>query len=109
MCLLHFIAGAFNHRPEEMRTGLSISAADLIKRAFDDIDSGRLLDYHTHVAGLGTGNTGILVNPKLGSWKHTLGYLRFKVYMSAAAVTDVEQADAQMIDRLVRLVSNIEH
>ncbi|HXD32152.1 MAG TPA: hypothetical protein VN643_13600 [Pyrinomonadaceae bacterium] len=109
MCLLHFIAGAFNHRPEEMRTGLSISAADLIKRAFDDIDSGRLLDYHTHVAGLGTGNTGILVNPKLGSWKHPLGYLRFKVYMSAAAVTDVEQADAQMIDRLVRLVSNIEH
>lgn len=109
MCLIHFIAGAFKHRPEEMRSSLSTRAGDLVKRAFDDIDSGRLVDYHTHVAGLGKGNTGILVNPNLGSWKHPLGYLRFKVYMSAAAVTDVEQADSQMIERLVRLVSSIEH
>lgn len=108
MCLIHFIAGAFKHRPEELRTGLSASAKDLVKRAFDDIDSARLIDYHTHVAGLGKGDTGISVNPALGSWKHPLGYLKFRVYLSAAAVTDIEQADAQMIDRLVRLVSNIE-
>jgi predicted TIM-barrel fold metal-dependent hydrolase len=109
MCLIHFIAGAFNHRPEEMRTGLSTSAKDLVKRAFDDIDSRRLIDYHTHVAGLGKGDTGISVNPKLGSWKHPLGYLRFKLYLSAAAITDLEQADSQMIERLVRLVSNIQN
>jgi uncharacterized protein len=108
MCLIHFIAGAFKHRPEELHTGLSSGAKDLVKRAFDDIDSARLIDYHTHVAGLGKGNTGVSVNPQLASWKHPLGYLKFKVYMSAAAVTDVEQADAQMIDRLVSLISNIE-
>jgi len=108
MCLIHFIAGAFKHRPEEMRSGLSVRAADLIKRSFEDIDQNRLVDYHTHVAGLGKGNTGVMVNPNLGSWKHPAGYLRFKVYLSAAAVNDVELADAQMIERLVRLVTSIE-
>jgi len=108
MCLIHFIAGAFKHRPEEMRSGLSVRAADLIKRSFEDIDQTRLVDYHTHVAGLGKGDTGVMVNPNLGSWKHPAGYLRFKVYLSAAAVNDVELADSQMIERLVRLVTSIE-
>jgi predicted TIM-barrel fold metal-dependent hydrolase len=109
MCLIHFIAGAFKHRPEEMRSGLSSRAADLIKRSFEDIDQSRLVDYHTHVAGLGKGDTGVMINPNLGSWKHPAGYLRFKVYLSAAAVSDVELADSQMIERLVRLVTSIEH
>jgi predicted TIM-barrel fold metal-dependent hydrolase len=108
MCLIHFIAGAFKHRPEEMRSGLSVHAADLIKRSFEDIDQTRLVDYHTHVAGLGKGNAGVMVNPNLGSWKHPAGYLRFKIYLSAAAVNDVELADSQMIERLVRLVTSIE-
>ena len=107
MCLIHLIAGAFKHKPEELRGGLSQQAADLVKRSFDDVDPKLLIDYHTHVAGLGKG-TDIFVNPKLGSWKHPLGYLRFKIYLSAAAVTDLESADDQMIERLVRLISHIE-
>ena len=109
MCLLHFAAGAFKHNPEEMQEGLSSYASDLIKRAFADIDPSRLVDYHTHVAGLGTGDTGIFINPRLTSWTHPLSYLRFKVYLSAANVTDLEHADTQVVDRLVRLVTNIEH
>ena len=109
MCLLHFIAGAFNHQPEELHSNLSPSAKDLIKRAFGDLEPAELIDYHTHVAGIGTSNTGIFINPRLKSWTHPLSYLRFKVYLSAAAVTDVEHADSQIIDRLVQLVSNIEH
>jgi predicted nucleic acid-binding protein len=38
MCLLHYIGGAFTHQPEELRAGLSSTAADLIKRAFADVD-----------------------------------------------------------------------
>ena len=108
MCLLHLIGGAFTHKPEELRDGLSQPAADLIKRAFEDVDPKRLVDYHTHVAGIGKGGTDAFVNPKMHSWRHPLDRLKFKVYLSAGAVSDVEHADAQIVERLVRLVTNIE-
>ena len=107
MCLLHHIAGAFTHQPEELKTRISTKAGDLIKRAFDDIDPARLIDYHTHVAGIGKG-TGAFVNPKMLTWRHPFHHLKFRVYLSAGAVTDIERADAEIVERLVRLVSNIE-
>ena len=108
MCLLHYIGGAFTHEPEDLRSGISSKAADLVKRAFEDIDPQRLVDYHTHVAGIGQDGTEAFVNPKMLSWKHPLHRLKFKVYLSAGAVNDVEQADTQIVGRLARLVSNIE-
>jgi uncharacterized protein len=108
MCLIHLIAGASRHQPEELRTRLSIKASDLIKRSFEDIDPARLIDYHTHVAGTGREGTEAFVNPKMLSWRHPLHQLRLRVYLSAGAVTDVARADEQMIERLVRLISNIE-
>ena len=107
MCLLHHIAGAFTHQPEELKSRISERSGDLVKRAFDDIDPARLVDYHTHVAGIGKG-TGAFVNPKMLTWSHPFHHLKFKVYLSAGAVTDVERADAEIVERLVRLVSNIE-
>jgi len=108
MCLIHWIAGAYTHQPEELPSGLSKSASDLVKRAFADVDPERLVDYHTHVAGLGKGGTELFVNPNLRSWKHPRALLRFKAYLSGASITDLERADQQMIERLVRLVTNIE-
>jgi len=107
MCLVHFIGGAFKHQPEELRNRLSANAADLVKRAFDDIDPARLVDHHTHVAGIGTSPTGAFVNPKMRTWGHPFHHLKFKVYLSAAGVADVEHADTELIKRLVNLVRNI--
>src|ERR1041385_4397460 len=107
MCLVHSFAGSFKHQPEEIGR-LSTNAADLIKRAFDDIDPARLIDYHTHVAGLGTGTNGTFVNPKMRTWRHPFHRTKLKVYLSAGGVTDEGRADEQMISRLVRLVGNIE-
>ena len=109
MCLLKHAGGAFTHRPEELKDRLSRKAADFVKRAFDDVDPSRLADYHTHVAGLGAGDTRNFVNPKMRSWRHPLHRLKFAVYLSAAGVEDEERADQQFAERLVRLVSNIEH
>jgi predicted TIM-barrel fold metal-dependent hydrolase len=108
MCLLHHVAGAFTHQPEELKSGIGVKAGDLIKRAFDDIDPARLLDYHTHIAGIGTGGTEAFIHPKMLTWRRPFHRIKFKVYLSAGAVTDVEQADEQIVERLVRLVSNIE-
>jgi predicted TIM-barrel fold metal-dependent hydrolase len=107
MCLLHHIAGAFTQQPEALKDRIGSKAGDLIKRSFDDIDPARLVDYHTHVAGIGKG-TDAFVNPKMLAWAHPLHRLKFKVYLSAGAVTDVEQADSQIVERLTRLVTSID-
>jgi len=108
MCLIHHIAGAFTHQPEELKSRISKKAADIIKRAFDDIDPTRLLDYHTHIAGIGNGTNGTFVNPKMRTWRHPFHKIKFKIYLSAGAVNDVGRSDAQIVDRLTRLITNIE-
>lgn len=107
MCLLHHLAGAFTHQPEELRDQIRGKAGDLIQRSFEDIDPARLLDYHTHVAGLGTNDSGAFVNPKMLSWRHPLHRLKFKVYLSAGAVTDTSKADEQIVSRLANLIKHI--
>ncbi len=107
MCLLHQIGGAFTHQPEELKAKISSKSGDLIKRAFDEIDPARLVDYHTHVAGLGTDGSGAFVNPKMRTWRHPFHRLKFKVYVSAGGVSDETHADTQIVERMVRLVSNI--
>lgn len=105
MCLIHTIGGAFTRRPEELAAKLSTKSSELIKRAIDDIDPERLIDHHVHVAGLGVAGT--FVNRKMRTWKHPFHRLKFKVYMSSAGATDEDNADAQLVDRLVNLVKNI--
>ena len=104
MCLLHQIGGAFKHSPEHLDR-ISSKASDLIKRAFDDIDPSRLIDHHTHIAGLGSQGSGAFVNPKMLDWKHPFHRLKFKVYMSSAGVDHEADADTQFIDRLEKLVT----
>jgi len=108
MCLLHHIGGAFRHQPEELVKKISHGARDLIKRAFDNIEPARLVDYHTHIAGLGTNGSGAFVNPKMLSWRHPLHRVKFKTYVSAGGVSDESVADSEIIERLVRLITNIE-
>ena len=108
MCLLKHAGGAFMHRPEEMKDRLSAKASDLIKMAFADVDAERLVDYHTHVAGIGTGNTNNLVNPKMRAWRHPFHRLKFAVYLSAAGVENVERADLEFVERLINLIRHIE-
>jgi uncharacterized protein len=107
MCLIHSIGGAFTRQPEELDRKLSVESSDLVKRAFDDIDSEKLVDHHVHVAGLGAGGTNAFVNAKMRTWRHPFHRLKFKVYMSSAGAGDEDKADVQVVDRLVRLVGHI--
>jgi uncharacterized protein len=106
MCLVHFIGGAFKHQPEDLQDKVGSKAGDLIKRAFDDIDPARLVDHHTHIAGIGTGSSGAFINPKMRTWTHPFHHLKFKVYLSAAGVADVAHADTQLVNRLVNLIKH---
>ena len=107
MCLIHTIGGAFTRQPEELDLKLSSKSSDLIKRAFEDIDSSKLVDHHVHIAGLGIGGTNAFVNPKMLTWRHPFHRLKLKVYMSSAGVADEEKADPQAAARLASLVQSI--
>lgn len=107
MCLIHRLGGAFRNQPDQLKNRLSPKASDLVKRAYEDIDPSRLVDHHTHIAGIGTGNSNNFVNAKMLSWAHPFHHLKFKVYLSAAGVEDVNDADASMVKRLVDLVEHL--
>lgn len=107
MCLLHQIGGAFKYSPEQLSDRISTQASDLIKRSFEDIDSKRLVDHHTHIAGLGANGTGAFVNRKMQTWRHPFNRLKFKVYMSAAGVDEEQNGDQQFINRLRNLIEHI--
>jgi mannonate dehydratase len=81
---------------------LSPEARSLVDRAWKGLDPARTLDGHVHVVGLGTGGTGCELGARLQSPWHPLEYLKFKAYLEASAVSDLEAADAQYLDGLRR-------
>ncbi len=87
MCLLKHAGGAFTHRREELKERLSAKASDLVKTAFADIEPAHLIDYHTHIAGIGTGDTNNFVNPKMRSWKLPLHHFKFGVYLIPTCIS----------------------
>jgi len=108
MCLIHLLSGAFRNQPEDITEKLSDGARRLVDQSFEDVDPSKRRDYHVHMVGLGTNNSGMSINRKMLSWFYPLHRLRAAVYMSGARVTDRSQADAQYADRLVNLLRHIE-
>ncbi len=98
------LGGAFTHEPEQLADGLSPKSRAVLGRALAGLDPTRRADYHTHVVGVGAGGTGATVNEAVHSWLHPLRHLRYSIYVSAAGVRDETRADAEYIERLVRLV-----
>lgn len=103
-CVLGWLGGASSRAPAELTEGLSPAAKALLEAAHAGIDGARLLDYHTHIVGLGQGGSGNWVNPDMRSWLSPIRRLKFAVYVDAAGVAELEQADAQYIERLQALI-----
>ena len=82
---------------------LSPGARALIDAAYADVDRARIWDVHSHLVGLGAGDTGCWVNPAMRSHLHPVRRLQFDLYLSAAGVTDANEADGQFLERLLAL------
>ena len=106
-CLIDRIGGAFSGEPEELEKSASLGAKNLIDIAYQGIDPARLVDYHTHIVGLGTDNSGAFVSPNTKSWL-SLERWKFLIYASASGVKNIEQFDQEYITRLLRLVRGID-
>jgi hypothetical protein len=101
-CLVDRLGGAFRHQPEELDEKASAPARQLVDRAFEDIDSVRLVDFHTHVLAMGTSVNGAFVNPRVLSGIN-LERAKFWIYASASGIRDERNADEEYLGRLVRL------
>ena len=109
-CLIDCLGGSSADQPEQADAKLSAGAKLLIDKAFADLPAGGTHDYHVHVLGLNTSNSGTWVNPELiGSWwRHPIRRGKGAIYLSGADIADQEHADRQFLHRLVRLVRGIE-
>jgi len=103
------LGGAFSYEPEAMETRISDSARHLINQSFADLDGNYLIDYHTHVLGLGTACEGCLVHPGSYDFFSPLRRFRFNIYLSASGIVNPEKADQEYLDRLARLVRGIKY
>ncbi|HJQ68120.1 MAG TPA: amidohydrolase family protein [Blastocatellia bacterium] len=102
--ILEEVGGANPRPPAQLRSDLKPAARELMSRAFEGIDSTKLVDYHTHVAGIGAGGTGNFVHPDMRSWLHPVKRLTFSVYLSASGINNIENADREALLRLVDLI-----
>lgn len=100
------LGGAFNGQPEDL-VKIGPDARALINKAYADIADGEAMDYHIHIAGLGKGDTGAYVNPSMQTLLHPIDYFQFSIYKSSSGITDPDNADAQFVARLVRLIEGI--
>lgn len=106
-CLTRQLGGAFSHEPDELEKGASPGAQMLIARAFNDVTPDRLVDYHVHIAGLGTSGSGAFVNPRMKSWFNPVERMKFGVYVSASGIKSMDNADQEYVRRLVDLIQHI--
>ena len=105
-CLIDRIGGASSKQPEEIEQSASEPARKLIDQAFDGINPERLVDYHTHMLAIGTSAADAFVNPKMRDGIN-LERLKFRIYVSGAGVRNIENADQEYVERLLRLTRGI--
>jgi hypothetical protein len=104
--LIDRIGGAFSKQPEEIEQGASEPTRKLIDQAFDGINPERVVDYHTHMLAIGTSAADAFVNPKMRDGIN-LERLKFRIYVSGAGVRNIENADQEYVERLLRLTRGI--
>jgi predicted TIM-barrel fold metal-dependent hydrolase len=107
-CLSRCIGGAHNFMPGTKYAVLSPGAQELIIQAFNGIEARKLMDYHVHMVATGTTCKECFVHPHFYSALHPIKRMRFKVYASAAGITDFSRTDDQYLERLNHLIDNME-
>ena len=71
---------------------------ELVARAWDGLDAKLIWDSHTHLLGVGDGDTGCWTNPKMRSLLSPKLYLQKRFFLNAACV-DGKSEKAKSVDR----------
>src|SRR5574342_527316 len=98
-CGLSFEAGLFNPclsspLPERLRNH------DLVRAAWSGVDPAELWDCHVHLAGIGDGNSGVWITPRMKSLFHPWQNLQRRFFLNAACAEQKGKVDAEFVRRL---------
>jgi predicted TIM-barrel fold metal-dependent hydrolase len=108
-----YVSGRFTGPPDRLYESISLDAHRLIEEAKDGIGPDGPVDYHVHIAGLGTSvrricpgitDSGVWINRDYRSKTHPIYHINSPLFLSASGVRDRNDADAQYLERLVQLV-----
>lgn len=103
---LNLFAGFFKYEPEQLDEKIGNAAKELIEMSLAEVDENKLLDYHSHVVGLGSDDSGIYINEKLLTWANPFDKFKMKMYYNAAGIRDHNHPDRDYINRLIRLANH---
>lgn len=101
------VAGNFEGDPLDIADEISPQAMQLIQDSFSGFESEELIDSHTHIIGLGSGDTGTWVNPDMQEGLHWIKRLKFAIYKSASGIEHEENADQEYIERLIKIIDGM--
>lgn len=101
------LGGNFSGPPRELNANIGPKAKELIAASFQDIPPEKRIDFHTHILGTGSGNTGTFLNDEMLSLWHPKKFIRFSVFKSAAGIDNLDMGDAQYLTRLTDLIRHI--
>lgn len=105
--LIRSLGGAWDPGHPHWRAKLSPEATALLDASLEGLDASRVVDFHVHVAGIGTGESGCEVHPHMRSWTSPFARGRFEVFLSGAGVQDIESADQEYFARLDELFATL--
>jgi predicted TIM-barrel fold metal-dependent hydrolase len=74
---------------------------DVVRAAWEGIDPLQSWDCHTHVGGVGDGNTGIWISPQMSSPFYPLQNLQRRFYLNAACTEREGRVDEDFVQRLM--------
>ena len=78
-----------------------LASHDIVARALDGIDPGKVIDAHVHLLGAGGGPNGAWVGDQMLRWSNPLQYARFRFFLNASCVRFTEGASGAFLDRLL--------
>jgi uncharacterized protein len=73
---------------------------DLVQASWQGIDPSKFWDCHVHVAGVGDGNTGVWITPRMKSLFHPWQSLQRKFYLNASCTEREGSVDEDFVRRL---------
>ena len=89
------------------KTGLPrhLREHDLVHETWEEIDTSKVWDAHTHLVGTGDSDSGIWLNPNMKSMLYPVLYTKFKFYIngSCAIPNGSETLDEAYVNRLLQL------
>jgi mannonate dehydratase len=75
---------------------------EVVTASWQGIDPAKLWDCHVHIAGVGDGNTGVWITPKMSSAFHPWQNLQRRFYLNASCTEQEGRVDEDFVTRLLQ-------